>query len=175
MHHHVNHCFCTDAAHNNDFYDAENIVGMTKYEDSDKEDWENLVVYEKVVNEADKKMHEDFRRDHPEAFNPDIPPFDSAEFFTRDTPTFKPEVFKWLKENIKDQDGEPGWAIGSDQYRVHNVLSLDLFFKRRNDAKKFIRTFSRYKKRTSYYNHFDDTNLVLDLETGKYKNRHEEA
>lgn len=94
-----------------------------------------------------------------------------------DCPTLKPEVIEWLNENIKpDKDGSPGWAIGNDDYRASCSYRLTLWFIRHPDAKKFIKQWSSFGKATSYFDYFKDPiiNLVLDTETMKYRNRHED-
>lgn len=166
MHHHINHCWCSESEHNNDFYDAPNMVDIDKLE-CDQDDWDKLITTKKVVSREDASIAESMSKKYPE-----------YKAYPRDCPVLKEEVVDWLNENIKPQrNGEPGWAMGNDQYRVIQCYRLTLWFQRRNDAKKFMKTWSKYKKATSYFNYFDDpiTNLVLDTETGKYKDRHEES
>lgn len=166
MHHHINHCWCSSAQHNNETYDAPNMVSIDKLKD-DKNDWDNLIATVKVISEEDVRIANLMQEKYPD--------YKPAK---RDCPILKEEIISWLNENIKPQkDGEPGWAMGDDQYRVIQTYELTLWFQRRNDSKKFIRTWSKFKKATSYFNYFDDpiTNLVLDTETNKYKNRFEEC
>ena len=166
MHHHINHCWCSRAQHNDECYDAPNMVSIDNLEKVDKDDWDNLIVTTKVIADEDVRVAEAMQEKYPD-YKP----------YPKDCPMLKQEVIEWLNKNIKPQkDGEPGWAMGNDQYRVIQTYELTLWFQRRNDAKKFIRTWSKHKKATSYFNYFDDpiTNLLLDTETGKYYNRHKD-
>ena len=164
MHHHINHCWCSSAEHNGETYDAPNMVSINKLEELDKAEWDNLIDTNGVVSEESVRIAEMMQEKYP-----DYKPHAS------DCPTLKPEILAWLDENIKPQkNGEPGWAMGDDQYRVIQTYELTLWFQRRNDAKKFIKTWSKFKKATSYFDYFKDpiVNLLLDTETGKYYNRH---
>jgi len=166
MHHHINHCWCSNAEHNNESYDAPNMVDIDRLEHDD-EDWIKMIDIKQVVSQEKRNTFEGMKEQFPD--------MDIERMAITDCPVLKNEVVDWLNENIKPQkDGEPGWAIGNDEYRLIQNYRLTLWFQRRNDAKKFIRTWSKYKKSTSYFNYFDDpiTNLVLNLETGKHEDRH---
>jgi hypothetical protein len=73
----------------------------------------------------------------------------------------RPEVMKWLEENVEDMKGNDykdgdrkGWCVGNHDYRSHDSRSLTIFFRRRRDAMKFIKTWSSHKKPTTYLNYF---------------------
>jgi hypothetical protein len=83
----------------------------------------------------------------------------------------RPKVVEWLEDNVKFNKEGQGWAIGSDEYRLHDGQKFTIWFQRKSDAQKFIKTWSSFKKATSFYNHFNDTNTVLNLETMKYQAR----
>jgi len=174
MHHHINHCFCTQAEHSNDFYDAGNMVEINKRE-NDSDDWDSLIDIKRVVSLEDLEIQKSVLGKMKEKY-PDID-YPVEEMATKDCPFLKDEVLQWLSDNIKPQGKEQGWAMGTEQYRIVQGHQLTLWFQRRNDAKKFIKTFSKYKKSTSYFNYLKDPidNKILNIETGKYYNRHEEA
>lgn len=100
-------------------------------------------------------------------------PFDnSAEpfMYNHTTLRLKPEVMKWLEDNIKDvidRKGtvEKGWAVGTDKYNSIDRLSFSVFFQRQPDAMKFIKRWSSYKKPVDYLNYFKDIRRKLDLTT----------
>ena len=168
MHHHINHCWCNAAEHNNEMYDAPNMVDIDKCE-ADAADWDNMIETKKVVSEEDLAMYNRIRESHPDAYKH----MSLEALAERDCPLLKEDVTKWLDDNVKPlKDGEPGWAIGNDQYRLTQNHRVTVWFQRRNDAKKFIKTWSKFKKATGICNYFDDINLVLDLDTGKYFDRH---
>ena len=172
MHYHINHCFCTKAEHTNDFYDANCMVDIDRL-DHDKDDWDNLIDIKRVVSIEELEIQTSVVKSMKEKY-PDIQ-MNAEEMATRDCPVIKAEVRQWLNDNIKPQkDGEVGWCVGNDQYNLLQSYRMAIFFQRRNDAKKFIKTFSKYKKATSYFDYMKDpiVNLVLDIETGKYNDRH---
>ena len=91
---------------------------------------------------------------------------------TKQLAILKPEVIEWLNENVKDRkdsDCVKGWAYGSDEYRSHDSsVSMSIFFHRRNDAMKFIKTFSVFRKPIHYLNYFKDDRKELNLDTLTY-------
>ena len=174
MHHHINHCWCSESEHNGDYYDAPNMVEINKHE-SDADDWDSLVYIKRIVSKEDLEIQESVAESMKEKY-PEMNYSDEMvrEMASKDCPFLKEEVQQWLSDNIKQKGGEPGWAIGSEQYRLNQGYQITLWFQRRNDAKKFIKTFSKWKKSTSYFNYLKDPiiNKVLDTETGKYHDRH---
>lgn len=170
MHHHINHSWCSASNYDDKHYDATNIVDIDRT-DYDQDDWDKLIDVKMIVSLEELEIQKQVKARMEEG-GYEYP--DLMEMSKRNCPFLKQEIIDWLDANIKPKDGEPGWAMGNDQYRIHQSYVLSLFFQRRNDAKKFIRTFSKYKKATSYFNYIDnpEKNLVLDIETGKYRNRH---
>ena len=84
----------------------------------------------------------------------------------------KPEVIKWLTENVKDRTGhehKQGWCVGTDEYNSNAGVSFSVFFHRRNDAMKFIERWSEYKKPLSYFNYFKDIRREFDFTTKRMK------
>jgi len=156
-------------------YDASNMVDINQLE-GDADDWERLVDVKRIVSEeeldTERSVAEHMKKKYPDI---DYSEEQILEMSKRNCPFLKPGIVEWLDKNIKPQkNGEPGWSMGNEQYRILQSYKLTLWFQRRNDAKKFIRTWSSFGKATSYFNYFDDpiTNLVLDLKTGKYHDRH---
>lgn len=174
MHHHVNHCWCSKSVWDGKTYDATNMVSIEV--DADAVDFEALIYEKAVILEEEKQKFREFYAHHYpdlEITEDDLDRISTCHIFT-----LTPTVVQWLNENVKPQkSGEPGWATGNDTYRANDRSSLTLWFTRRSDAKKFIRTWSSYKKATSYFNYFDTplTNVVLNLKTMKYENRHNEG
>lgn len=80
----------------------------------------------------------------------------------------KPEVFKWLEENVKNQNKLKGWCCGNDEYN-QGYGDFSLFFYRRKDAINFIKTWSIYKKPTQTYNQNTYVHKILCLKTNKLK------
>jgi len=168
MHHHINHCWCSHSNHDDDSYYAGHMVDID-LDNHDEEDWDKMIDTKDIVSQEKREMFERMNASSPE-LNINV---ESVSIVP--CPVLKSEVVDWLNANIKLQkDGKPGWAMGNDEYRATERRRLTLWFQRKIDAKKFIRTWSKYKKATSYFNYLDNpiTNLVLDIETGKYKPRH---
>ena len=82
--------------------------------------------------------------------------------------SLKPEVIQWLVENIPDFQKGKGWCIGSEKYMMTDSGSASVFFQRRRDAMKFIKTWSKWKRPLFYCQYFTDIRKQLDLSTGKY-------
>jgi hypothetical protein len=82
-------------------------------------------------------------------------------------PTLKPEVMQWLADNTPNVDGEKGWCVGNDEYRKADSISLCVFFKKRNDAMKFIKRWSIHKNPVNYLNYFKDVRRKLNFKTGR--------
>lgn len=179
MHHHINHCWCSQSEHNDQSYDAPNMVEINRLE-KDADDWSNLIDIKRVVGKEELELQQSIAESMTKRMGIDAGGFYTEEkireLATRDCPILKEEIQQWLHDNIKDKDGDQGWAMGNDDYRVVQSYQLTLWFQRRNDAKKFIKTFSKYNKATSYFNYLKDPidNKLLNLETGKYYNRHDD-
>lgn len=143
-----NHCWCSDSNWGGN-YDCEIMVVLISYEDPYKTDWENLIV------KIPKKKKVQY---------PGFPEIEIDSFYR----TLKPEVIDWLHNNISDFKGGKGWCIGSEDYDDCST-SYTVFFQRRKDAMKFIKTWSVHKKPIRYVQYFTDVRKILNIETGKYE------
>lgn len=158
-----NHCWCSESIWGG-FFDCSIIVSLLGYEKAYMEDWNNLVEdkvyfslkeFQSVIAQYTRAGYE-------------ISDSKARELATKKVKVLKPEVFKWLEENVPDYRGGKGWAVGSDEYNISNISSFSVFFQRRKDAMKFIKTWSKWKKPIHYCQYFTDVRKELDLETGKY-------
>jgi hypothetical protein len=174
MHHHINHCWCSESNHDDDSFYARNMVDINKLE-QDEDDWDTLIETTRVLSQEQLMINRRLIEKYPDVYNEKQLNESSAYV---DCPSLKPEVVEWLNENIKpSKDGSPGWAMGNEQYRIKQGYSLVLWFTRHPDARKFIKRWSSFGKATSYFDYFKSPviNLVLDTETMKYRNRHEDS
>ena len=144
-----NHIYCTDSNWGG-HYDCRHLVSFNSFEE-DKQDWES------IIDEKAESI--------------------TITFMSRemDAPVInlKPHVLKWLEENVEDRKNDPdcnkGWCIGSTKYRSRDCSSLSIFFHRKRDAMKFIKTFSSFKKPIHYCQYFTDVRKKLNTETMKYE------
>lgn len=143
-----NHCWCSSSNWGGN-YDCQIIVSLQAYEEDYIEDWENLII--KVP------IKEKFK----------IGTLPEIEIETNIL-KLKPEVISWLYENVSDFQGKPGWCVGSDSYNKDSPIEYSVFFQRRKDAMKFIKTWSKWKKPLFYCQYFTDIRKRLDTKTGKY-------
>lgn len=143
-----NHCWCSDSNWGGN-YDCQIIVGLNCYEEHYKEDWENLII--KVPT---KKT----------VTSMGFPPIEIDTYYI----ALKPEVMDWLHNNVDDFKGSKGWCVGSKDYDQNVSSSYSVFFQRRKDAMKFIKTWSKWKKPLVYCQYFTDIRKELNTETGKY-------
>lgn len=143
-----NHCWCSDSNWGG-MYDCQIIVGLNCYEEHYKEDWENLII--KVPT---KKT----------ITSMGFPPIEIDTYYI----ALKPEVMNWLHNNVDDFKGDKGWCVGSKDYDQNVSSSYSVFFQRRRDAMKFIKTWSKWKKPLFYCQYFTDIRKELNTETGKY-------
>lgn len=156
MHFHQNHCWCSRSHWDGKMFDCRYMVSidsrrMDDYKGPREEDFKNLTYEESttVKREVLDKIIE-------------VP---------RYTINIKPEVLAWLEENVEDMKGKDysneenkkGWCIGDKEYRSHDHLAITVFFRRRRDAMKFIKTWSTHKKPTTYLNYFkSDRRKLVD-------------
>jgi hypothetical protein len=145
MHVHVNYCFCTDSIWGGDFV-SNFMVCIPKYLPSD--------------DALKGKKHEDWKR-----LVDEIPRATRKMFESLVTNRLKPEVLNWLKENIRDNGKEKGFAIGSDEYNSHGSMDFSIWFYRRSDAMKFIKQWSACKKPTTYFDYFRGIRKQYNPET----------
>lgn len=144
-----NHCWCSDSNWGGNF-DCQIIVSLNHYEsDAYKEDWNNLMYKKTGIATLEFGKHAGMEYE--------------TEYYS-----LKPEVIQWLVENIPDFQKGKGWCIGSEKYMMTDSGSASVFFQRRRDAMKFIKTWSKWKRPLFYCQYFTDIRKQLDLSTGKY-------
>lgn len=142
-----NHCWCSDSNWGGQ-YDCRVILTIDYvpdgkgYHDGPTKDWENLI--------------ED-----------DIPCENTDRLGRFETCRLKPEVLEWLKVNVKDVAGKPGWCVGTDKYNSNSGISFNIFFQRVKDAKAFAKQWSSFKNLHDYLNYFADKRYKLNLKTGR--------
>ena len=144
-----NHCWCSDSNWGGN-YDCQIIVGLNSYEEDYEEDWNNLIIqvpYKEVLKVGN----------YPEI---------EVE---RNLLKLKPEVLIWLLVNVPDFQDYKGWCVGSNSYDKDNHISYSIFFQRRRDAMKFIKTWSKWKKPLFYCQYFTDIRKKLNTVTGNYE------
>lgn len=155
MTYYSNHCWCSMSHWDNENYDCRHIVSIQEipedgeYHDGPTDDWKALVT-EREVELPKSKTH----------------PFGEIMI----VPDLNPSALSWLEENVQDrknEDNNKGWCIGNEKYRSRGALSLSIFFHRRRDAMKFIKTWSVHKKPVRYFNYFTDIKKKINFETGK--------
>ena len=144
-----NHCWCSDSNWGGN-YDCQIIVDLNCYEEDYKEDWENLMVSVETTKILTSSSFPDL----------EVP---------CTYPNLKPEVLIWLDDNVEDFQNFKGWCIGSKDYLMTSSSSYSVFFQRRKDAMKFIKTWSKWKKPLFYCQYFTDIRKELDITTGKYR------
>lgn len=150
----INHCWCSDSNWGGQ-YNCRVIVSFERFasiEDIHKR--KNTPDWDKLIEEC---------------------PYDNGEeipFRKYETRRLKPEVIRWLNDNIKEYDCDEhkqGWAVGSDKYNSNDCLGFAVFFQRATDARKFIKHWSSHKNPVDYLNYFRDLRWKLDPTTGKMK------
>lgn len=161
-----NHCWCSESNWGGVFYDCRHIVSLNSYKDGYKDDWENLV---------DESAETFFDEEEYQLF---LPYYEEQGLvlnkgrFNKKVKNLKKELLDWLDKNVEDRTGydcNKGWCIGSTEYRGKDAsYSMSVFFHRKSDAMKFIKTFSKWKKPINYCQYFTDVRKKLDLETLKY-------
>jgi hypothetical protein len=170
-----NHCWCNSSHWDNKSFDCQIVVSLSSYQDGYKEDWENLTHKVKAFNQEFFDEHiknvECMMKRYPEEYDDKYLAKEKENkkvgYIT--ISVFKPEVLKWLEENIPDIKGEKSWCVGSDFYNARGSMSgISVFMNRRKDAMLFIKTFSKWKKPIEYCQYFTDVRKTLDLKTLKY-------
>jgi hypothetical protein len=170
-----NHCWCSSSHWNNEHFDCQIIVSLSSYEDGYKEDWENLThkieAFSQESFDEQIKTAEYMIKKYPEDFDDDYltKVKNNKRTGYNKISVFKPEVLKWLEDNIPDIKGDKAWCVGSNNYNATGSCSgISVFMQRRKDAMLFIKTFSKWKKPINYCQYFTDVRKVLDLKTLKY-------
>lgn len=161
-----NHIWCSESNWDNVHYDCRHLVSLSSYEEGYKEDWNNLIdtkadTYLYTENDA---LVEAMRKHG-------VSEDKINESLVRYAKNLKPHVLEWLNTNVADRNDtvcSKGWAVGSAKYRGSDAGSFTVFFHRKCDAMKFIKTFSVHKKPINYCQYFTDVRKKLNLETGKY-------
>ena len=170
MHYHQNHCWCSKSNWTDDVFYARYMVSIEQFPDFEigqtlkeqviPKDWKNLVYEEDIV-------HEEYFEAHKKMFAGKEHYTDESirEFSTRSCPFLKQEVIDWLNDNVapstREKDQPQGWCMGNDQYRIREEFRLTIWFARKNDAMKFIKTWSEHKEPTTYCNYFKDDRRKL--------------
>lgn len=167
MHYLQNHCWCSRSIWDDDHYDCRHLVTLTSYMEDQKEDWETLVDKESECFFDQSRF--DINR---KLLGSDVPDSKIRKASMTMVPNFKPHVIDWLTTNVadrKDKNSPKGWCIGNASYRNTNTLQLTVFFHRKLDAMRFIKTFSKWGKPTFYHHYFHDVRKKLDVTTLKYE------
>ena len=166
-----NHIWCSDSNWGGHYY-CRHLVSLTSYVESDKEDWDNII-NPKRSKYFDEEMYtlsvEALKKFSDKLINPEF----LKDSYHRDVMGLREHVYQWLVDNVKDRNDKEqpkGWCIGSDAYTSgDSCSSYAIFFHRKSDAMKFIKTFSKWKKPVNYCQYFSDVRKTLDLETLKYE------
>ena len=184
MHYHQNHSWCYNSHWDDKIFHTRHMVGVDRqirikeydsFNDTDI-DWNNLIIQDKAVNKEQRKFLEDMKDNHEIGESTSKWTDELLDKMSlREYPSLKPEVMKWLEDNVlppkskRDFDEQPyGWCIGNVDYRLTGSGNgLTIWFYRRNDAMKFIKEWSFYKRPTTYLNYFNDDWREMDFETGK--------
>ena len=149
-----------------EFLDEEFVVDkINKDKDFIKDmDWYNNIIEKEFFNKQRFEFIKELRK------NQGKNEIDKVSEYNDVTYILKPEIIKWLNENIKngkDKDKTKGWNIGSDLYNSKNSCSFNIFFYRYIDAMKFVKEFSVYKKPLNYLNYFDDIRKQYNIKSKK--------
>lgn len=134
------------------------------------EDWVNLTEKFTFFDEEEYNRRKEWDKEHPRSF--ELTEEQERLLCTKDAYRLKPEVLKWLNENIKerkDPDYPQGWCVGDEAYLARDIMNTNIFFHRKADALAFIKHWSRFKKPTTYFNYFANPIIrkELNLETNK--------
>lgn len=157
-----NHCWCFSSNWGEKEYTSKIMVVLQDY-GAYKFDWENLTCQKQVFDEKGYEFAKENFRD--ENYTNEA----LLKSSQKQVASLKPEVFKWLNENVKDFKNEKGWCVGTDQYNINHLISYNIFFQRKKDAMEFIKVWSKWKKPLI---HNDSVGIKeLNTETMKYENR----
>jgi hypothetical protein len=170
-----NHIYCNDSNWGGS-YDCRYLLSIERnsgkgdgergsYYDAPHEDWTNVV--DEDIEFFDEKEYD--RLKETDLFKKYGAEELKELFCMKDTVRLKPEVIKWLNENIADQEGVKGWCTYSDSKAALNTTKLTIFFRRKNDALAFVRYWSSLKKVHYYFNYFRGKHLELNPTTKKYE------
>lgn len=172
MHVHINHCFCMDPNWGGEPYWSRYMVAIQdklSYDPKAKkeEDWINLTGEHSFFDQEQYDRYKDgkfFKGYSDEMLH------DMCKSTTR---RLAPKVWEWLEKNIEDtkengRKGEKGFCVGTDAYN-HRNNDFTIWFYRRSDALKFIKTWSVYKKPTTYFDYFKEIRKEIDFKTQKLK------
>ena len=171
MDYYTNHCWCIDSIWGG-HYDCRHIVTIKrnlKLEEVRGEphiDWTNTIEKKDFFSQEKYDLIKEIWEEKSKPIDEESIRRLSTDY----TYIIKPEMIKWLENNIKDRKGEDsdkGWTIGTDQYNSNAHSGFDIFFHRQKDALAFIKEFSIYKKPTDFFNYFRDIRKKLDFNTMK--------
>jgi hypothetical protein len=170
MHFHINHMFCTDPSYNSRYMvviqqEVYQKIGEVKTVLIQK-DWKNLVYEAKFFDQRGYDIRKKLDEEKGKVFDE----VNEKRWNMKFTFRLKRKALNWLKENVKDSPdkengGGKGWWIASDAYNFRGYGDFNIWFYRRSDAMKFIKTFSIYKKPTTYFNYFDSIRKEYNFKT----------
>lgn len=164
-----NWCWCSESNWDLQQFNCQIILTIKKHNDNsinwrepaDNSDWERTTIEKKVFDKDTYEVFQDLYEENP---NKRLP--------MKKIYTLKPEVIDWLNENIEDveEKGETlnkGWAIFDETATPAFKKDVQVFFRKKSDALKFIRRWSEYKKPTFDWDYFKDTRKKLDFNAKK--------
>jgi hypothetical protein len=153
--------FCTDSNWGGDYW-SRYMVSIDSFKKVDQQDCANLLIEREGQDEERWAMYQQMAQEK----NWTAEELASRkEWCVKEFKTLKPEVIEWLNKNVADIRGEnpKGWCVGSHAYQMRDGHSVNIWFARRKDAFNFIRTFSIYKKPTTYFDYFKEIRRELNL------------
>ena len=165
MIHYTGWYYCTKSCWQDKTYDARNVVVIEMYPDNHLDDDFNNIIKQKQY--FDQEYYDDLiTRNHLK----DDPKL-ARIWATKLTKVMEDKVLKWLNKNIEDNPstGKKGWACGDNKHNSDGGSNFSLWFYRRRDAVKFIKTWSKYKKATKTYNQDTYIEKNLNVDTMKYE------
>jgi len=153
---------CTHSNWDGKWYSSSHTVSIDKLRNHQGDtlpDWERLIIMKEVLSPEQYEFNKNF-----DGFA-HLTDTEMRNISMRSFPTLRSEVFQWLRENVADstdinrKDRPEGWCIGDTQRRMKEMVELNIWFLRRRDALKFIKTWSVHKQPTETFS--DDIKKVL--------------
>ena len=165
MIHLTGYYYCKNSCWEGKTYDSRNMVVIEMYPDNlSDDDFNNTVKQKQYFNQ--EYFDDLITRDHL-VNEPKI----ARIYATKLVRVLEDKVLKWLQDNIEDnaKDKKKGWAVGNNRYNKEGDSDFCLWFYRRKDAVKFIKTWSKYGKATQTYNQNTYIEKNLNVDTMKYE------
>lgn len=175
MIYHTNHCWCNQSHWDGKSWDGEVIVSIDSNVRTDSlsygtyvpdPDFDSLTTSKEILDVERYDMCITRLRERMEDFTEEFGE-GMREGYMKEIYNLKPEVIKWLEENIEDKKtndvggNKKGWCVGSDSYRQEGQ-EVKIFFFRQIDALRFIKEFSIFKSPTFYFDYFNDERAEMD-------------